>query len=81
MHLDQDEISENVKVESLNLNTSFKVTINDTINNQEIVIYHANGYPVSNLLDLDGYDIYLDTLNMRDHTMLNPYQTIIAIKR
>lgn len=81
LHLDQDEISENVKVESLNLNTNFKVTINDTINNQEIVIYHANGYPVSNLLDLDGYDIYLDTLNMRDHTMLNPYQTIIAIKR
>lgn len=80
LHLNEQEVSENVDVESINFDTAFKITINDVTNNQEIVIYHANGAAKDIPLDLDGYNIVIDTLNQTDHSKLNAYQTIITVK-
>ena len=80
LHLNEQEVSENVDVESINFDTAIKITINDVTNNQEIVIYHANGAVKDIPLNLDGYNIVIDTLNQTDHSKLNAYQTIITVK-
>lgn len=61
--------------------------INDTANNRQYIFVHANGYASDKLetIDLDGYTLYLDTLNREDltlskQTMIRPFETIIAYK-
>lgn len=59
----------------------------DTISNREYKIIHSNGFvgELSKVVDLAGYNLYLDTLNtenlvLNGTTNIKEYQTIIAYK-
>jgi len=63
----------------------YKLT--DTLTGKEYVIIHCNGYAgnTSNIVNLEGYTLYLDTLNSKNlvlssETVIESYQTIIAYK-
>ena len=52
---------------------------------KEYVIIHSNGVGGPKNIDLEGYTLYLDTLNLDGFTLsanttINPYQTIIAYR-
>ncbi len=62
-----------------------QIVINFTTANKAYTIIHTNGLDgVSKTYDLQGYELYLNTLNdgltLTSATSLNPYQTIIAYK-
>ncbi len=80
LHLSESEIAQYVTVESINDDTTIRITLQDTTTNTEYVIYHKNGYPVEDALSLSGYTLYLDTLNTGSYSTLQPYQTIIAYR-
>ena len=57
----------------------------DTVNNVSYRIVHSNGVNSSKVVDLSGYTLYLDTLNLDGFvlsaaTNIASYQTIIAYK-
>lgn len=59
----------------------------DTLSNREYKIVHSNGFSgeLSKVVDLAGYSLYLDTLNvsgleLTNETVISEYQTIIAYK-
>ena len=56
----------------------------DTVNNVTYKIIHSNGVSGTKSVNLDGYTLYLDTLNsgvsLTANTIIQGYQTIIAYK-
>jgi hypothetical protein len=59
--------------------------VKDTLNKVEYIICHSNGVNGTKVVNLEGYTLYLDTLNqstlkLTAETNVSPYQTIIAVK-
>lgn len=87
LHLNEDDISENYKTESLNGGSIIKATFKDVTNGVEYVAYHSNGVTKANdtgaTVDIDGYSLYLDTLNKEiegtTHA-LEAFETLILYK-
>ena len=65
-------------------NSTIEYTLVDIENNKEYKIIHANGSVSNHTINLEGYTLYLDTLGseieLTAQTVINPYQTIIAVK-
>ena len=85
LHLDKS-MNQNLNV-SLNSNfNTLDYVVKDSKNNKEYRIIHTNGYKTSELakLNLDGYTLYLDTINpekeLTSSTQLEAYETLIAYK-
>ena len=60
--------------------------VKDTLNKVEYIICHSNGVNGTKVVNLEGYTLYLDTLNQSSlkltaTTTINSYQTIIATKK
>ena len=81
----------NIEARNINLEWSYdnsvlRYTLTDNINNRQYVIVHSNSYHVDNkTVNLQGYELYLDTLNTKDlvlgaKTKLGDSQTIIAYR-
>jgi hypothetical protein len=59
--------------------------VKDTLNKVEYIICHSNGVSGTKVVNFEGYQLYLDTLNqsnlvLSSATTISPYQTIIAYK-
>lgn len=84
LHLEQDQIEANYKVEKLANGAAIQITVKDAANNRTYKIVHANGSLDSLDVDFSGHTLYLDTLNtnveLTASTSIMPYQTIIAYK-
>ena len=84
LHLEQDQIEANYKVEKLANGSAIQITVKDAANNRTYKIVHANGSLDSLDVDFSGHTLYLDTLNTNSEltasTSIMPYQTIIAYK-
>ena len=84
LHLDKDGIkSLNVYASTDNGAISYK--INDTTNNREYYIIHANGLGTAATFDLSGYNLYWSTVNglnkeLTSITALDKYETIVVYK-
>ena len=57
----------------------------DEVNHRTYRIIHSNGVSATKVVDLEGYTVYLDTLNtenlnLTSQTVIENYQTIIAYK-
>ena len=80
-------MAENYITESLNDGKIIKATFKDSKNNVEYVVYHSNGVATSSdvgaVVPVEGYELYLDTLNRTTegttHT-LQPFETLILSK-
>jgi hypothetical protein len=79
------QIASDVTVEKNENGSLIIMKIKDTANNLEYIICHSNGVNGTKVVNLEGYTLYLDTLNqsnleLTSETRLSPYQTIIASK-
>ena len=79
------QIASDVTVEKNENGSLIIMKIKDTSNNLEYIICHSNGVNGTKVVNLEGYTLYLDTLNqsnleLTSETRLSPYQTIIASK-
>ena len=85
LHLDKEQVK-NLVVMAKDSNNVLTYTITDTTNNKEYIIIHTNGVNPENrtAIDLTGYTLYLDTLNVLEGELgsVTPlaFQTIIAYK-
>lgn len=84
LHLNQNEIEANYKVEQLAGGSAIQIVITDSKNNRTYKVVHANGSLGSLNVDFAGYTLYLDTLStditLSASTSISPFQTIIAYK-
>jgi len=82
---DATEIAQDMTVEKNDNGSLIIIRVKDTLNKIEYVICHSNGVNGTKVVNLDGYTLYLDTLNQSNlkltaETTVSPYQTIIATK-
>ena len=82
---DATEIAQDLTVEKNDNGSLIIIRVKDTLNKIEYVICHSNGVNGTKVVNLDGYTLYLDTLNQSNlkltaETTVSPYQTIIATK-
>ena len=82
---DAAAISSDVVVTSKANNTLVVVEIVDNVNKVKYIICHSNGVSGAKTVDLSGYTLYLDTLNINgfqlsSSTQIQNYQTIVAYK-
>ena len=82
---DATEIAQDMTVEKNDNGSLIIIRVKDTLNKIEYVICHSNGVSGTKVVNLDGYTLYLDTLNQSNlkltaETTVSPYQTIIATK-
>ena len=82
---DATEIAQDMTVEKNDNGSLIIIRVKDTIKKIEYVICHSNGVNGTKVVNLDGYTLYLDTLNQSNlkltaETTVSPYQTIIATK-
>ena len=82
---DATAIAEDVTIEKNDNGSLIVMRVKDTLNKVEYIICHSNGVSGTKVVNLDGYTLYLDTLNQSSlkltaTTTINPYQTIIATK-
>ena len=83
---------DNIECQTMNFEVSkdsnlIKYELTDTLTNRTYIIIHSNGYvgKNQNVVNLEGYTLYLDTLNssnlvLSSETVIESYQTIIAYK-
>ena len=74
-----------IKVNSNNDSSLIYFDLTDTVNKKQYRIVYSNGVSSTKLINLEGYNLYLDTLNKNDltlssNTTIDNYQTIIAYK-
>ena len=78
------EKASNINITVSTDNSTIEYTLVDIENNKEYKIIHANGSVSNHTINLEGYTLYLDTLGseieLTAQTVINPYQTIIAVK-
>ena len=79
------QIASDVTIEKNENGSLIIMKIKDTSNNLEYIICHSNGVNGTKVVNLEGYTLYLDTLNqsslkLTSETTVSPYQTIIAFK-
>lgn len=82
---DATEIAQDMTVEKNDNGSLIIIRVKDTLKKIEYVICHSNGVNGTKVVNLDGYTLYLDTLNQSNlkltaETTVSPYQTIIATK-
>ena len=82
---DATEIAQDMTVEKNDNGSLIIIRVKDTLKKIEYVICHSNGVNGTKVVNLDGYTLYLDTLNQSNlkltaETTVSPYQTIIASK-
>ena len=82
---DATAIAEDVTIEKNDNGSLIVMRVKDTLNKVEYIICHSNGVSGTKVVNLEGYTLYLDTLNQSSlkltaTTTINPYQTIIATK-
>ena len=82
---DATEIAQDMTVEKNDNGSLIIIRVKDTLKKIEYVICHSNGVSGTKVVNLEGYTLYLDTLNQSSlkltaTTTINPYQTIIATK-
>ena len=79
------QIATDVTIEQNDNGSLIIMRIKDTLNKVEYIICHSNGVNGTKVVNLEGYSLYLDTLNQKNleltsETKVSPYQTIIASK-
>ena len=79
------QIASDVTIEQNDNGSLIIMRIKDTLNKVEYIICHSNGVNGTKVVNLEGYSLYLDTLNQKNleltsETKVSPYQTIIASK-
>ena len=83
LHLDA-EGAKSFKVNLNELENTFTYDVKDLANNKTYRIAHCNGNEAPGTVNLDGYTLYLDTLDsgvsFTAKTQLQPYQTLIGVK-
>lgn len=82
---DATQIAQDVSIEQNNNGSLIIMKVKDTVTKVEYIICHSNGVSGNKVVNLDGYTLYLDTLNqsslvLNATTTVAPYQTIIAYK-
>ena len=82
---DATAIAEDVTIEKNDNGSLIVMRVKDTLNKVEYIICHSNGVSGTKVVNLEGYTLYLDTLNqstlqLTTSTTISPYQTIIATK-
>ena len=83
LHLDKDHISD-VNPVFNEASSSIQYTIHDETNSREYKIIHVNGVGTDEKVNLNGYTLYLSTINankqLSSSTALEPFETLIAYK-
>jgi pullulanase len=82
---DATAIASDVSIEKNDNGSLIIMKVKDTLNKVEYIICHSNGVNGTKVVNLEGYTLYLDTLNqstlkLTAETNVSPYQTIIAMK-
>ena len=82
---DAQQIASDVTIEQNDNGSLIIMRVKDTLNKVEYIICHSNGVSGTKVVNLEGYTLYLDTLNqstlqLTTSTTISPYQTIIATK-
>ena len=82
---DATAIASDVSIEKNDNGSLIIMKVKDTLNKVEYIICHSNGVNGTKVVNLEGYTLYLDTLNqstlkLTAETNVSPYQTIIAVK-
>ena len=82
---DATAIAQDVTIEKNDNGSLIIMKVKDTLNKVEYIICHSNGVNGTKVVNLEGYTLYLDTLNQSNlkltaETNVAPYQTIIATK-
>ena len=82
---DAQQIASDVTIEQNDNGSLIIMRVKDTFNKVEYIICHSNGVSGTKVVNLEGYTLYLDTLNqstlqLTTSTTISPYQTIIATK-
>ena len=82
---DATAIAQDVTIEQNDNGSLIIMRVKDTLNKVEYIICHSNGVNGTKVVNLEGYTLYLDTLNqssleLTSETTVSPYQTIIATK-
>lgn len=77
--------AKNIVIEVSDENNLIIYDLVDSVNNRTYRIIHSNGVSGTKTANLDGYTLYLDTLNktnmaLSSQTAISNYQTIIAYK-
>jgi pullulanase/glycogen debranching enzyme len=79
------QIASDVTIEKNDNGSLIIMKVKDTLNKVEYIICHSNGVSGTKVVNFEGYQLYLDTLNqsnlvLSSTTTISPYQTIIAYK-
>ena len=74
-----------IKVNSNNDSSLIYFDLTDTVNKKQYRIVYSNGVSSTKVINLEGYNLHLDTLNkshftLSSNTTIDNYQTIIAYK-
>jgi PKD repeat protein len=82
---DATAIASDVSIEKNDNGSLIIMKVKDTLNKVEYIICHSNGVSGTKVVNFEGYQLYLDTLNqsnlvLSSTTTISPYQTIIAYK-
>lgn len=81
-----EQITSDVTITKNSDGSLITMTITDNLNKVEYIICHSNGVSSNQkIVNLSGYTLYLDTLNLTNlqltnSTIVNSYQTIIAYR-
>ena len=80
-----EEIATDVVVTTNTEKSLVTIKVTDNVNKVEYIICHSNGNSGNKVVDLSGYTLYLDTLNINGFTLtasttIQSFQTVIAYK-